>query len=59
MTEIFDEYGNYIFPSDVPSEPCTATSIPFRDATKEELDSVKSYIKSISIKTGVSFYDFV
>ena len=28
MTEIFDEYGNYIYPTDVPlDEPNTATSI--------------------------------
>lgn len=28
-----------------------------RDATKEERESVYRYIKSISVKTGINFYD--
>lgn len=30
-----------------------------RDATKEERESVDKYIKSISVSTGVNFYDFL
>ena len=30
-----------------------------REPTKEERDSVKAYVKSISQNTGISFYDFV
>lgn len=28
-----------------------------RDATREEMDSVNKYIKSISVSTGVNFFD--
>ena len=73
MTEIFDEYGNYIYPTDVTDIRTDVTSIPrdsltnyepsatihFREPTKEERDSVKAYVKSISQNTGISFYDFV
>ena len=30
-----------------------------RDATKEELESVQKYIDSISIKTGINFYELI
>ena len=30
-----------------------------RDATKEEMESVDKYIKSISVSTGVNFFDLV
>ena len=30
-----------------------------KDATKEELEGVQKYIDSISIKTGLNFYDLI
>ena len=55
MNEVFDEYGNYIYPTDVVlDEPNTVIGF-FRYPTKEEFDSVNRYINSISSKTGVSF----
>ena len=57
MNDIFDEFGNYIYPTDVVlDEPNTLISY-FRYPTKEENDSVNRYINSISSKTGVSFWD--
>lgn len=57
MNEIFDEYGNYIYPADVVlDEPNTVIGY-FRYTTKEEADSVNRYINSISSQTGVNFYD--
>ena len=56
MNDIFDENGNYIYPTDVVlDEPNTVISY-FRYPTKEESDSVNRYINSISSTTGVSFW---
>lgn len=30
-----------------------------REATKEEREGIEAYIKSISIPTGINFWDFV
>ena len=50
MTEIFDEYGNYIFPSDVTDIRTDVTSIP--------RDSLTNYEPSATIQLGSDFgYD--
>ena len=52
MDEEFEELD---FVQEYPTIPITITAM--RDATPEELKGVYDYIKSISTKTGVNFYD--
>ena len=49
------DYEELDFVQEHPTIPITITAM--RDATPEELKGVHDYIKSISTKTGVNFYD--
>ena len=38
-------------------QPMKQSESELREATKEEYESVKTYIKRISVKTGVNYYE--
>lgn len=55
MTEVFDEYGNYIFPSDVPlKEPNYATSEPQTEQQFPKLsyEAFKIYLQMTGVIKG-------